>query len=182
MYFKFNVNLTDKDYLDYNTFWLLKSPYGKKQIISYRIIIAVLFGIVCLASLFGGGFSADAFVRIIPYVIILILIQIFLNTFFSWTLKGQLNSLKKKGKMGFSPVCEMEFYEEGFIEITPDNTTRQKYSAVERVSIITDKIIYIHVNNVMSYLLPLSCFNSKQQYDDFLAFLKTKCGNIDIYS
>ena len=83
--------------------------------------------------------------------------------------------------MGYSPVSEMEFYDESFIEITPDNKTEQKYSAIERVSVITDKVVYIHVNNVMSYILPLSCFESKEQYNNFLDFVRSKCANIDVY-
>ena len=83
--------------------------------------------------------------------------------------------------MGYSSVSEMEFYDESFIEITPDNKSEQKYSTVERVSVIEDKVIYIHVNNVMSYILPLSCFDSKEQYNAFLDFIRTKCANIELY-
>ena len=83
--------------------------------------------------------------------------------------------------MGYSPIAEMEFYDESFIEITPDNKTEQKYSAIERVSVIADKVVYIHVNNVMSYILPLSCFESKEQYNNFLDFVRSKCANIDVY-
>ena len=83
--------------------------------------------------------------------------------------------------MGYSPVSEIEFYDESFIELTPDNKTEQKYSAVERVSVLSDKVIYIHVNNVMSYILPSSCFESKEKYDDFLNFVRSKCTNIDVY-
>ena len=83
--------------------------------------------------------------------------------------------------MGYSPVSEIEFYDESFVEITPDSKTEQKYSAIERVSVITDKVVYIHVNNVMSYILPLSCFESKEQYNNFLDFVRSKCANIDVY-
>ena len=181
MHFKFHINLNDNDYLNYNTFWTIKSHYGKKQMLKFRIIIAILFVTVSFLSLFGGGFSADAWIGIIPHAIVLVLIELLLNPFFVWVLKGHIKYLKSKGKMGYSPVSEMEFYEESFIEITPYNKTEQKYSAVERLSVITDKVIYIHVNNVMSYILPLSCFEYKEQYNNFLDFMKSKCTNIDVY-
>ena len=181
MYFKFHINLNDNDYLDYNTFWAIKSPYGKKQMLQFRIIIAIFLAVVSFLSLFGGEFSADAWIGIIPYAILLVLFELLLNPFFAWILKGNIKKLKSKGKMGYSPVAEIEFYDESFIEITPDNKTEQKYSAIERVSVITDKVVYIHVNNVMSYTLPLPCFESKEQYDDFLNFMKSKCSNIDVY-
>ena len=181
MHFKFNIKLTDQDYLDYNIFWMLKSPYGKKQMLKFRITIAILFLAISLLSLFGGKFSPNAWIGIIPYVILLILFELLLNPIFAWVFKSNIKSLKSKGKMGYSPVSEMEFYDESFIEITPDGNSEQKYSAVERVSVITDKVIYIHVNNIMSYILLSSCFETKAQYNDFLNFVRTKCANIDIY-
>ena len=181
MSFKFHINLNDKDYLDYNIFWMIKSPYGKKRMMKFRVLIAILYSAISFFSLFRGGFSADAWLGIIPYALELILFELLLNPFFAWILKGNIKYLKSKGKMGYSPVSEMEFYDESFIEITPDNKSEQKYSAVERVSVIADKVIYIHTNNVMSYILPLSCFESKEQYNNFLDFVRSKCANIDVY-
>ncbi len=181
MNFKFNIDLTDKDYLDYNIFWMLKSPYGKKQMIKYRIIISVIFLAVIFLSLLVDGFTAEAFLGIIPYLVLLVLVEAFLNFFFVWTLKGLMKSLKGKGNMGYTPVAEMEFYDEYFLEVTPVNKTESKYSSVERVSVVGDKVIYIHVNNVMSYILPMASFESREQYGEFLEFIKTKCANVDIY-
>ena len=36
MLYKFNTKMTDEDYLEFNKFWMLKSHYGKKQILSLR--------------------------------------------------------------------------------------------------------------------------------------------------
>lgn len=181
MKYKFNVNVNDQDYLDYNTFWMIRSPYGKKQIKTFRIAIFVLFAIFISISLFFGGFSVESILGVIPMVILLSLTQIFLTRFFSLSLKGQIKTLKKSGKMGYSPKSVIEFYEDAFAEITPENKTEHNYSAMERISVVDKKMIYIHVNNIMAYMLPLSCFESKEQYDNFFEFIKTKCANIDIY-
>ncbi|MBR7122530.1 MAG: YcxB family protein [Oscillospiraceae bacterium] len=181
MKFQFNVKFNDQDYLDYNTFWMIRSPYGKKQIKTFRITISVLFVIFISISLFSGGFSLESILGVIPMLIILSFAQIFLTRFFSWSLKGQIKTLKKSGKMGYSPESIIEFYEDSFVETTPENKTEHKYSAIERISVVDNKMIYIHVNNVMSYMLPLSSFESKEQYDSFFEFIKTKCANIDIY-
>ena len=73
MRFLFNVNLSDQDYFDYNVFWAIKSPYGKKQMISFRVILTALFVVFILLSLYGGEFSDGSFLGVIPYVIVLIL-------------------------------------------------------------------------------------------------------------
>ena len=181
MKFQFNVNTTDKDYFDYNKFWMLRSHYGKKQMTTFRVVFAVIIGVYIFISLYGGNFTFDSFIGIIPMAILLILFEVLLSPLFVLFLKSHLKSLKKKGKMGYSPSSVIEFYEDVFIETTPDNRTEQKYSAIERVSVVDNKVVYIHVNNIMSYILPFSCFESKEQYNEFFEFIKTKCSNIDIY-
>ena len=160
---------------------LILSAKSKKQIIKFRITLVAIVAVISFLSLLGGNFSVDAFMGIIPYLILLVLFQLLLNPYFTWVVKQNIKSLKKQGKMGYSPNAEIEFLENSFTEQTPENKTEQMYSSVERISIIKDKVIYIHVNNIMSYILPVSCFGSKEKYDEFLAFIRTKCQNIDNY-
>ena len=181
MKFQFNVNTTDKDYFDYNKFWMLRSHYGKKQMMGFRIVIAVIFGVYIFISLYGGNFTVDSFISVIPMAILLIIFELLFSSLFILFLKGHLKSLKKKGKMGYSPSSVIEFYEDSFVETTPDNKTEQRYASIERISIVDNKMIYIHVNNIMAYMLPLSCFETKEQYYEFFEFIKTKSANIDIY-
>ena len=181
MHFNLHIELNDKDYLDYNTFWAIKSPYGKNQILWLRVFVAVLFAAFSFFSLLAKGFSTSAWLGIIPYLVVAVAIELFLGKFFTLVLKSHIKSLKSKGKMGYSPVSDMEFFDECFTETTPNNKTEQKYSSIERVSVVGGNIIYIHVNSIMAYILPLSSFNSKEQLDAFLEFIKTKCPIIDTY-
>ena len=41
-FFRFDVHTSEKDYIDYNLFWTLQSPYGRKQIRDVRIFLAFL--------------------------------------------------------------------------------------------------------------------------------------------
>lgn len=181
MNFRFNVNVDERDYLDFNIFWMLRSHYGKKQIKTIRIILAIPFLMIILLSLINGKFSTDSLLGAIPVVIVALLFQALSTKFLLWSVKVTVKNLKKIGKMGYSPEAVFEFSEEVFIETTPENKTEQKYSAIERISIVDGKMIYIHINNVMAYMLPLSCFESKEQYDNFMEFIKEKCDTIDIY-
>lgn len=182
MNFKFNVNTNEEDYLAYNKFWLLKSPYGRKQVIGLRILILALWGIFALCSFFKYDFSITAWIATCVYAVCLAVCEFLLNPFLAWTVKCQIKGLKKKGKIAYSPASEFEFYDEYFVETTPENKTEQKYASIERVSIIADEVLYIHQNTVMCYMIPTSCFESKEQYCAFLDFLKTKCENIDVYN
>ena len=181
MRFAFDIRLTDEDYLNYNIFWMLRSPYGKKEIVKFRLLFTAVLGILCFLFLLSGGFSKESLLGVVPYLIAFLLVQALTNAIFTWSLKRQIKSLKKKGKMGYSPTSEMVFFEDSFTETTPDKRIEEKYTSIERISILSDKVIYIHVNNVMSYIVPMSCFSSREEGDAFLGFLKEKCQNIDTY-
>ncbi len=181
MNFKFNVVTNDQDYLDYNEFWMLRSPYGKKQTLTVRMIFTVMVSAAIIGYLIYNRFTEGAFVSVFPLVAFLVLIEIFFNKIMAASLKGQIKSMKKKGKMGYTPEAVLEFFEDTFAESTPDMKTERKYSAIERISVVDNRMIYIHVNNVMAYILPMSCFESQEQCDRFFEFIRTKCANIDVY-
>ena len=143
MKFQFNVNTTDKDYFDYNKFWMLRSHYGKKQMTTFRVIFAVIIGVYIFISLYGGNFTFDSFIGIIPMAILLVLYELLLSPLFVLFLKCHLKSLKKKGKMGYSPSSVVEFYEDVFIETTPENKTEQKYFIILKDYFIWRKTYFI---------------------------------------
>ena len=181
MKFKFDVNLNDNDYFEFNKFMAIKSTYGKKQLNSMRILFAVGMVILMLISLLGGGFTISSLVNIIPYAIIAIIVFFTLPFFYISTLKSQMKSLKKTGKMAFSPSSVIEFYDDLIIETTASSKTEVEFTTVERFSIVQDKYVYVHLNNITAYILPRKSFESQEQYNEFLEFIKTKSNNIDIY-
>ena len=181
MLFQFQVQISEKDYLEYNKFHMFRSPYGRKIIRGMRIAVAVIFGLFILLSLLGGKFSASAWIGALPYAILLIVFEAVLVPFMSSSFKSTLKKMKKTGKMAYSPSSVLAFYDEYLLETAQTNRTQQTYSSIERISIVDQKMMYIHVNNVMAYLFPLSAFASQEEYERFLDFIKTKCDKIDIY-
>ena len=182
MKFQFDIRLDDKDYLEYNLFWMLRSHYGKRHTVMMRTVVAVLCVVFMLFVLCRGQFTADSFLAILPMAIFLLLFEVLFSAFYGWVLKAHLRSLKTKGKMGFSPLSSITFYDDRFVEITTDNKTEQTYAAIERISVVDHTVLYIHVNNLMSYIVPFSCFESDEQREAFLAFLQSKGAVMDVFS
>ena len=181
MLFRFDVRLTDEDYLEYNRFVLIRSTYGKKQMNSFRAVLAVLYCALLIFMLVSGGFTPSAFITAIPVALLFILSLVLWPKFLSETLKWQIKTMKKSGKPGYSPEATLEFYEDSFSETTPENKTEQKYTAIEQVSVVDGKNIYIHINSLMAYILPASSFEDEEQYREFISFIKTKCDRVNIY-
>ena len=181
MKFKLNIRLTEKDYLDFNTFWMLKSPYGRKQITKGRVAITAVFAVGILIVLLMGNITTLTYITIANLLFLCAVFHIFMSRFYIWSIKAQIKTMKKSGKMPFSAESLMEFGDESFIETTSENRSEHKYSAIERVSILGGKIIYIHINNIMAYLLPFDSFESVDEYNGFIEFIKTKVNIVDLY-
>ena len=90
MKFQFNIDLTNKDYVDFNIFWQTKSRYGKKILTTLRIFLLVLCFIPTLSVVLDMGFSAES---IIPGILWIIIIQLLLVPFFKLIAKIQIKAL-----------------------------------------------------------------------------------------
>lgn len=178
MEFRFNIDLTDKDYVDFNIFWQTKSRYGKKMLIIFRIILLILLSLPTLSAIRDIGFSAES---IISGILLIIIPQLILMPFLKLAAKIQIKALIKNGKPPYSPHSVLTFYEDSFTEETEDNKTETKYSGIDRISIVENKLITIHTNSVQAYLLPAICFGSDIKYNSFKEFIKTKCAAVDTY-
>ncbi len=181
MKFRFYINLTDEDYFDYNLFWSTRSHYGKKQMKSIQVLLVIVVALFAVLRGVIDGFTFAFLLSLIPLAILAVLFLALFQYLFKMFLKSSLKGMRKRGKMAYSPHSVIEFYEERLIETTPDQKMEVKYTVIERVSIVKDKTVYIHVNNITSYILPMTCFESQEQYSDFLSFLQTKCNNIDVF-
>lgn len=181
MKYQFDVKLSEQDYYDFNVFHMLRSEYGKKQLKNVRITLVVALLVLCVIFWVGEGFSADTVISTLVMTAAFVVFQIFFPKFLKWSLKGTIKGLKKSGKMGYSPESVIEFYEDCFIEATPQKKIEQKYEALENIYIVDMKMIYLYENNVAAYMLPTACFKSKAELDEFIEFLKTKCSKIKVY-
>ena len=92
-----------------------------------------------------------------------------------------LETMKKKGKLPYTPESVLEFYDDHFVEITPEARNEMNYSIVERVDVVSDKAIYIYVNSIMAYIVPRSCFYRDEEVASFIEYLRAKCKNIYFY-
>ena len=101
--------------------------------------------------------------------------------FFKLAAKIQIKALIKNGKPPYSPHPVFTFYEDCFTEETEDIKTEIKYSWIDRISIVENKLIMIHTNSVQAYLLPAICFGSSMKYSLSKDFIKTTCAAVDTY-
>lgn len=181
MLFKIDITIDDREYLDFNLFWIFKAPNGAKRIRRLRTTLAVLLILAILALLTQTGISSAALLGLLPVLAVGLLMQLLLRPLLTWSLKSSIKAMKKNGKPGYSPNATLEFYEDRFVERTPLQTTELSYEVIERISVLEGKAIYIHLSSMSAHILPRPCFSSHAEYDGLLVFLKTKLPKIDYY-
>lgn len=175
MEFRFDVNLTEKDFLDFNMFHAMKSPYGKKGIKAFRISITGLLLLIAATVMFVSDFSSFSLIYAAIMVVVTAILQFFIPRFFFSSIKNSIKRMHKAGTLGYSPSSSFEFSDESFTETTHTSKTEQKYSAIQRACIDGDKAMYIYMSNAMAYVLPMSCFASVEERANFTKFLEGKC-------
>ena len=180
MLYKFDIKMGDGDYIEYNKFYMRKSPYGKRHRITSWVLYALFFLLCMGAVAFNFGFTYMTAIAAIPIAVVTVLI-IALDPIVSGALLRLFVYFQgKSGKPAYSPSAVLEFYENVFTEQTKLNKTETSYEAIERVS-VTDSAVYIHVSSVMAYVIPLTAFDSPEQKSEFLAFIEGRGAEITEY-
>lgn len=181
MKFRFNIEMTESDYMDYNYFASLNMPAGKKQMRTMRAILWIAFAI-CLYRIVQSVILSWS-IPIIPLAILILmsLWQIFLIAYIKFFVRLNVKRVTKSGKKPYSPHSVMEFYDDHFAESDSVSRMESGYAAVEKVSIIEGKAIYLHRDSVGAYVIPVSAFESDEQYRSFTEFISTKVASVQSY-
>ena len=181
MRFAFHITTTEKDYWEYNTFMAFRSPYVRRTNIWRRSLFVAVFLLFSLSYFLVWGFTVDALLRFIPYALILGILALFIRPLNLLSLKMYMNKLKRQEKPLYSPHSDIVFYEDRLEETTPVGKHEYIYTAIDRISVMRNRTVYIHANRAIGYILPLSCFASEEEQAAFIVFIKEKCDKITVY-
>lgn len=182
MQFLFDTKITETDYYKFNLFMNFKSFYGKKQLVKALVSVGIFFVIFSVLVLVTNGVNRDALVRISGALALLAGWVLLSFVIVMLILKARMKKMKKTGKLLYSPQATIEFYDDRFVEMTDENKTENKYTAIDRVSILKrEGTVYIHMNALVSHIIPKSSFENDGQFNEFAEFVKTKCNGIDLY-
>ena len=178
MNFKFNVNLTEQDYINFNKFHILKSDFGKKTNKHFKIIIIVLLIIATIITFIMNGIKVGI-AGLLVFSLIGILTLLLTDKFLFLSTAATVKSLKKTGKLPYSPSSVVEFDEEGYIESNETEKNERKYSVIENVTVSEEyTAVYVFVSSASAVILPYSAFKSREELFAFIEFMKTKCSKV----
>lgn len=175
MEYRFDITLTEQDYIAYNQFHAFDSPQGKKQrkrnkmMLSTAILaLIVAMGLILRDSIVFALYDA-------ALAVYLAVCLLFYRKIAMLILKWQIKRMKKEGKLPYEPAATMEFYADHFVEITPAGRMERQYSSIERICIVPDRFVLLYLNTVTAVILPISQLRQQTQLEGFLDFLSEKC-------
>jgi hypothetical protein len=176
--FKFKITLSDDDYLLFNQYHLLNSPSGKKYFTTIKFIVPfICFMFLVIFYIAGSDFELILFESILMTIMSICWIG-FNKRLIIKSMNKKITKMKKEGKLPYSNEAILTFDNENIHEITPNSESVTNYSLIEKI-IKTEKAIYIHINTVQAFILPVTAFSDEMEKQNFLEFINRK---VDILS
>lgn len=181
MQYKLNVELTDKDYLEFNLFQSFKSAYGRKNIKKSRIIFLAAMAALAAIVIIFRGFSTAGLIYLGIIIVLTLVYMILFKRIMAASLVKQLKALKKSGKLPYDKNATLEFGEDSFTETTPTQHNERTYDSLEKICIYGEKYVFLFTSSMSAYILPVPQVKKQVSQKAFLDFLGTKCANIEQY-
>jgi len=177
MLYNFNYKLTEEDFIKFNVYHLKKSDTKKTRIITRMICI---MGLIFVTYMLIIGLLASVLNIWNVFMVLLFIVSLAVVAYsfgFSPLVKavvrGQINDLKKTGKLPFGHSITISFDEEGVHEVSELAESKVKYSNFEKI-LEDEDAVYIYYSTRTAYFIPHHVFENEQQKTDFLSFIKRK--------
>ena len=181
MNYIFDIFLTEEDYIDFNIFHLSRSVYGKKHQRVVRVLLAVIFVAAALINFWAEGISPVTVLYALLLGVLGLMMTVFYGKFSGFLTKLSIGSLKKSGKMAFSPESRVGFTDEGILEITPEGRTEKRWETVERLCILEGKVWYLFTNNIAAFILPVEQLRAQTDLAEFRKYLESRVPVVDVF-
>ncbi len=174
MRYSFDVDISEKDYYDFNLYHLFNSERGKKAILRSRLLVPIVFLLYILYQYFRGqDFTVLCFVSVI-YLVMSLIWFFTVKPLEKLILKLRIASILKKENLPYTSKYTLEFYEDFFVEITEKSRSETKYDALYKTVVNEGKAIYIYRNALVADIIPVGVFKSETDRCDFLDFINKK--------
>ena len=174
MLYRINTKLSNEDYLDFNLFVNFRTPYGKKQFAKSRLLLTIIPLWVWLLGGIMIRFEYIDWFSLVVDIVLSVIVFFVTKPFMRFVVKRNCKRMIKKTKAPFTPEATMEFYDDYFVEESPEAKTEVKYTSITQVYLVNSKMIYMFNSAVGAYIIPVSAFATTEEYNGFMNFISMK--------
>lgn len=169
MHYKFDIELTEQEYFDFNWYHAVESPTGKKNLRLILIIYAVMF--LCLGAYLW--YRTDPVFSVTFTTIIAVICFLRKNTWLKRSINNNLKRMKKEGKLPYEEKCTVEFYDTYWYEKSDESELKVNYSMIEKLCEANESF-YIYFSAIQANIIPFKVFTTEEEKAAFKAFIESK--------
>lgn len=169
--YKFEICLTEQDYLSFNNYHVINSQAGKKALRATKFLYVILSLLVVLIFYITKKNFNLFVIQAALMMIVSVLGIVFTKKITLSNVKRQIKALKKSGRLPYSTASTVMFDENCIHEITQSSESKTDYSLVEKIVTVSNAV-YVYFSAVQAYIIPERCFSSEEEKQAFINFLK----------
>ena len=173
--YKFNTNMDNNDYLDFNIYHFIYDKAGRRTgNFTFFRLFPPLFWFLCtfLAIRVTQDFSTIIFLVVFCVAFTIFWLVIAKRRYIAH-LRKNIKKMEKNGKLPYAKNVTMIFEQDTITQITEFENSTMKYSMMERI-VETEKAIFIYVGANQAIIVPLSVFDDDNIKEQFIRFIEGK--------
>jgi len=168
---KLEFSIIEEDYIKFNIHHMDISKTYRRTILKQRYVVPIIFLII---PFFLVKISKIPFLNwIVLYGLLYIIWICFYKKYLIWKVKNNIKKSLKEGKNnGILGKRTFEICEDEIIETSEYGKSSTNIKSVEDV-FINDEYIYIYINRLQAYIVPLRAFINKKEKDEFIKHMES---------
>ncbi len=178
MKYQFEINMTDKNYYDFNKWCMFNLPANKKANLRGRLWVPVIFMFFLLLDFITGKELEYIGFGFVLYAVVSIIWILVFKYLVLGILKMKIKGIKKSGKLLYSKVANVQFLEDSIIEVTDKKRIELLYTAISDIAIDKGKSIYIFENHISAIIIPFTVFKTDEEREEFINFINEKSNKV----
>ena len=182
MHYQLKLILSEEDYLAFNQFHSLQSPFGKKMIRKSRIFFVCAMIVLAALIFLVFGWTTFAMAYAAALGLFTVVYLLLFKKIMKRNIKAQIKHMKSASKLPYDPESRLEFYEDTLVETAAGKRLEQSYAVLERICILADAYIFLYSSSVNAYILPMAQVKAQVDVEAFLNFLSQKCSTVETCS
>ena len=174
MLYRFECKMDEKDYYEFSKYHLKAAKELKKSRSVSKIIVIVMFSLALIYFILRGASLPIIYFAAVVFAVAAVGLILAENPLQLLFIKINIRQMRKKGKLPYPSVSEMEFYDDYFVSEEKVAKTEMKYDALYKVEVNEGKAVYIFLSTVQAYVIPFNAFGSERERVEFIEFIKNK--------
>lgn len=178
--YQFKYILNDKDYWEFNKYYISNARAGKIMLWIIRLFIVIACINNIISTLKNPEEEYDlmfAIILIFLYAIVAVIFFFIAKILILLITKIYIKLMKKDGKLPYGSDVYMQFDDDFFVENTNETEIKTKYESVEKI-VVYKNYTYIYISSIQAFIIPSFVFETKEQKSEFLTFINHKIGKI----